>query len=166
MRRLIQVAFAICAVLILGGASQPTGYTGNTKETVFSWFRTGSSKGTMIVDSSVTSANDTTLVVTGQWGADSILFRLYVNAGDTTGTPDTTWIIAEGLDKWGNAIDTSLLVVDTLNDSIQDNLFSIWNTKCINWPFMRLLRSTVEDTTSTGYQRDSIYGTMYRLDGR
>lgn len=170
MRRLIKLGLLfgmVCAVLFLGGASQPAAYKGNVSEIVFEWKRGTTNKGYMIVDSSVTSANDTTFpVVFKNWNADSVLFALYINAGDTTGTADTTWIVAEGLDRWGNVIDTSLLVMDTLNDTSADNLFYVWDTKCTIWPYMRLLRITVEDTTSTGYQRDSIYGACYILEQR
>lgn len=168
MRRLILfgvLVIGLCAVLFLGGATQPASWN-MSKETVYFWHIGDTALGNMVVDSCVSSYVCTTSVTSRQFGMDSVLFKLYVNAGDTTGTEDTCWVVAQGLDRWGNAIDTSLLVVDTLNDAATDNLFTVWNTKCISWPYMRLLVTIVEDTNGTGYAVDTIYGASYALEAR
>lgn len=165
MRRLLTLGailtIGLCAVAILGGASQ-TGIAGSPDESVLYWHRGDTAKGNMIVDSCITTAYDTTAIHSRQFGADSVLFRLYVNAGDATPTADTTWIIAQGVDKWLNVLDSSLLVVDTLKTA-GHNLFSVWDTKCTYWPYMRLLRYTKE---AVGYQVDTIYGVFYPLEAR
>jgi hypothetical protein len=167
MRRLITfgvLVIGLCAVLTLGGATQPSSLN-MPQETVYYWHRGDTSLGNMVVDSSDGAAAYvcTTSVTSRQWNTDSVLFKLYVKGASTTGTDDTVWIVAQGLDRWFNAIDTSLLVIDTL---ATENLFTVWNTKCISWPYMRLLLTLDEDTTGTGYAVDTFYAASYALQAR
>lgn len=166
MKRIIATFIIGVAAVMVVAATIPGGYH-MPEEDIFYWHRGDTALGSMTIDSCVSTYACTSKVTANQFGADSVLFHIYSNGGDTTGTPDTVWLIAEGLDRWTHAvIDSSLLLVDTLNDSIGDNLFKIWNTKCTYWPYMRLIRKVVEDTTGTGYSVDSTYGVMYPLEAR
>lgn len=173
MRRLLTIGAiliaGLCAVAILGGASQ-TGIAGSPDESILYWHRGDTAKGNMMVDSCDTNVFDTSNIHSRQFGADSVLFRIYAYTADKTAASgdayaDTTWIIAEGLDKWWNVLDTSLLLVDTIDGAGHD-FFSVWDTKCTYWPYMRLLRETHEDTATSGRQTDSIYGVFYPLEAR
>jgi hypothetical protein len=162
MRRLIKfgVAFGLtCAVLFLGGASlfnrMPIPRAGVTA----TWHRTSTILGDMIIDS--VDRFDTSQIFTIQFNADTVRFDLYLQGGNVTGTDETLWVYAQGLDEWGTVLDSSLLAKDTLTTQNQKTVYN--TAKCRFWPYMRLVAIFDTDTTGKGFTPDTLWCQVSRM---